>query len=75
MTTAHRLVDYFVISGLDIASGLEPDQLSGEGTETLPPSPETRESLRQNGLRTVCRGQSTTTGPLSPIGTGTHRDS
>ena len=30
MTTAHRLVDYFVISGLDIASGLEPDQLSGE---------------------------------------------
>lgn len=32
MTTTHRLVDYFVISGLDIESGLEPDLLSGEGT-------------------------------------------
>ena len=70
MTTAHRLVDYFVISGLDIASGLEPDQLSGEGTETgnwadLPGCPRVQrpESLRQNGLRTECRGQSTTTGP------------
>lgn len=31
MTTTHRLVDYFVISGLDIESGLEPDLLSGEG--------------------------------------------
>ncbi len=30
MTTIGRLVDYFVISGLDTSSGLEPDQLSGE---------------------------------------------
>ena len=24
-----RFVDYFVVSGLDVTSGLEPDQLSG----------------------------------------------
>lgn len=27
--TEKRLADYFVISGLDLSSGLEPDQLAG----------------------------------------------
>ena len=29
MNSNQKLVDYFVISGLNISSGLEPDQLSG----------------------------------------------
>jgi len=29
MSCNQKLVDYFVISGLNISSGLEPDQLSG----------------------------------------------
>jgi len=29
MSSNQKLVDYFVISGLNISSGLEPDQLSG----------------------------------------------
>lgn len=29
MSTRHKLVDYFVISGLDVDSGLEPDQIAG----------------------------------------------
>jgi len=29
MNANQKLVDYFIISGLNISSGLEPDQLSG----------------------------------------------
>ncbi|KAK2192087.1 hypothetical protein NP493_39g04029 [Ridgeia piscesae] len=36
MTTTHSLVDYFVISGLDISSGLEPDLLSGDNLHCPP---------------------------------------
>ena len=28
-SSGYRLIDYFVISGLDVKCGLEPDQLSG----------------------------------------------
>ncbi|XP_013380096.1 DENN domain-containing protein 5B isoform X2 [Lingula anatina] len=31
-----RFADYFVIAGLDLASGLEPDQLSGDNLHCLP---------------------------------------
>ena len=35
-TPANRFADYFVICGLDVASGLEPDRLSGERTCFIP---------------------------------------
>ncbi|XP_060588449.1 DENN domain-containing protein 5B-like isoform X3 [Ruditapes philippinarum] len=34
--TDQRFADYFVISGLDVTSGLEPDQLSGENLHCAP---------------------------------------